>query len=92
MAALLEAKHVTKVFGGLVAVDDVDMDIEQGDIYGIIEPNGAGKTTFFNLCSGFYAPSSGSICLGGERISGLPTALPVWESPGLFRIYSRSAI
>ena len=53
MGALLEARHVSKIFGGLVAVDDVDMTIEKGDIYGIIGPNGAGKTTFFNICSGF---------------------------------------
>lgn len=72
MGALLEAKHVSKIFGGLVAVDDVDMTIEKGDIYGIIGPNGAGKTTFFNICSGFYTPTSGSIYLEGSRISGLP--------------------
>ena len=72
MGALLEAKHVSKIFGGLVAVDDVDMTIEKGDIYGIIGPNGAGKTTFFNICSGFYTPTSGSIYLEESRISGLP--------------------
>lgn len=72
MAALLEAKGVSKIFGGLVAVDNVDMTVNKGDIYGIIGPNGAGKTTFFNICTGFYTPSQGGIYLEGEKISGLP--------------------
>lgn len=93
MGALLEAKHVSKIFGGLVAVDDVDMTIEKGDIYGIIGPNGAGKTTFFNICSGFYTPTSGSIYLEESRISGFPvTGLPGWALPGPFRTYSCSGI
>lgn len=72
MGILLEAKHVTKTFGGLVAVDDVEMTVETGDIYGIIGPNGAGKTTFFNICSGFYTPTEGAVFLEGNQISGLP--------------------
>ena len=55
--ALLKAKGVSKVFGGLTAVDKVDMTINKGDIFGIIGPNGAGKTTFFNMCTGFYTIS-----------------------------------
>ncbi|MDF2609226.1 MAG: ABC-type branched-chain amino acid transport system, ATPase component [Lachnospiraceae bacterium] len=72
MAALLEAKGVSKIFGGLVAVDNVDMTVNKGDIFGIIGPNGAGKTTFFNICTGFYTPSQGAIYLEGQKISGLP--------------------
>lgn len=73
MSALLEARGVCKYFGGLKAVEAVDMTINQGDIFGIIGPNGAGKTTFFNICSGIYAPTKGEILLDGEKISGLPS-------------------
>lgn len=69
---LLEARHVSKIFGGLTAVNEVDMKVKQGDIFGIIGPNGAGKTTFFNMCTGFYSVSSGSIWFDGENITNLP--------------------
>lgn len=69
---LLEAKNVSKVFGGLVAVDSVDMTINKGDIFGIIGPNGAGKTTFFNMCTGLYSVSEGFIYLNGKNISNMP--------------------
>ena len=71
MSTILEAKGVCKYFGGLKAVEAVDMKVEQGDIFGIIGPNGAGKTTFFNICSGMYAPTKGEIWLSGENISRL---------------------
>ena len=71
MSALLEAKGVCKYFGGLKAVESVDMVIEKGDIFGIIGPNGAGKTTFFNICSGIFEPTKGEIILNGKKISGL---------------------
>ncbi|MCI8465521.1 MAG: ABC transporter ATP-binding protein [Lachnospiraceae bacterium] len=70
MSVLLEAKNVSKHFGGLKAVNDVSMNINKGEIFGIIGPNGAGKTTFFNVCSGIYAPTSGGIALEGKDISG----------------------
>lgn len=70
MSAILEAKNVSKLFGGLRAVDDVSMSVKEGEIFGIIGPNGAGKTTFFNLCSGTYPVSSGHIFLHGEDITG----------------------
>jgi len=72
MSVLMEAKSVSRVFGGLVAVDNVDMTVNKGDIYGIIGPNGAGKTTFFNMCTGFYSPTHGAIYLEGKKVSGLP--------------------
>ncbi len=73
MSALLEARGVCKYFGGLKAVEGVDMTVNKGDIFGIIGPNGAGKTTFFNICSGIYQPTKGEILLDGEKISGLPS-------------------
>ena len=72
MDILLEAKNVCKYFGGLKAVENVSMKIGKGKIFGIIGPNGAGKTTFFNICSGIYAPTKGSILLDGQDISGMP--------------------
>ncbi len=72
MSDLLCIKSVSKIFGGLVAVDSVDMTIEQGHILGLIGPNGAGKTTLFNCISGLYPISRGEITFCGERISGLP--------------------
>ncbi len=58
-------------FGGLVAVNDLDMDVQRGEIYGLIGPNGAGKTTIFNLLTGVYKPTSGEIYFQGRRIDGL---------------------
>jgi len=69
--AVLEANKVTKNFGGLVAVSDLDITVEQGMIASIIGPNGAGKTTFFNMASGLYPPTAGAIYFEGKRISGL---------------------
>ncbi len=71
MSVILEARGVCKYFGGLKAVESVDMTVNKGDIFGIIGPNGAGKTTFFNICSGIYQPTKGEILLDGEKISGL---------------------
>jgi ABC-type branched-subunit amino acid transport system ATPase component len=69
--ALLEARNVTKTFGGLVAVHEVNVAIERGEIRGLIGPNGAGKTTFFNMVTGLYRPSSGHLSFDGREISGL---------------------
>ncbi len=68
---LLEAKGICKYFGGLKAVEEVDMQIMQGEIFGIIGPNGAGKTTFFNVCTGIYPPTKGKIFFEGEDITGI---------------------
>lgn len=70
-APLLEAKGISMHFGGLKAVDEVDMQIMPGDIFGIIGPNGAGKTTFFNVCTGIYPPTKGKISFDGEDITGI---------------------
>jgi branched-chain amino acid transport system ATP-binding protein len=71
MSVVLEARRICKHFGGLKAVEQVSMAISRGDIFGIIGPNGAGKTTFFNVCSGLYSPTSGTILLDGEDITGM---------------------
>jgi len=68
---LLELKNVTKKFGGLVAVQDVNLAVMPREIISIIGPNGAGKTTVFNLITGIYRPSSGDISIGGKSIVGL---------------------
>ena len=67
----LRLDHVTRRFGGLVAVDDVSLDISGEGITAIIGPNGAGKTTLFNIISGFAAPSAGRVVFSGEDITGM---------------------
>ncbi|PFK53753.1 ABC transporter ATP-binding protein [Priestia megaterium] len=69
--SILEVKNVTKAFGGLVANQDVTMDIQKNSITAVIGPNGAGKTTFFNMVTGVYQPTSGDIMLNGQSITGL---------------------
>lgn len=69
---ILTARKVTKRFGGLIAVDSVDVDIPPRSIFSIIGPNGAGKTTFFNCITGFYTPEEGDIVFTNESITGLP--------------------
>jgi branched-chain amino acid transport system ATP-binding protein len=69
---LLDVKNLRKEFGGLIAVNDVDFAIPRGSIRALIGPNGAGKTTFFNMITGVYRATSGSVVLDGEDITGLP--------------------
>ena len=68
-AAVLRAEHVTKEFGGLVAVADVSVDVPQYSIVSLIGPNGAGKTTLFNMLTGLYRPTQGRILLGDRNIT-----------------------
>ena len=68
---LLEVKNLSIAFGGLKAVDDLNLNIKRGQLYGLIGPNGAGKTTVFNMLTGVYKPTSGYIKLDGEKIDGL---------------------
>ncbi|HEX5965299.1 MAG TPA: ABC transporter ATP-binding protein, partial [Pyrinomonadaceae bacterium] len=67
----LRTNKCTIRFGGLVAVNELDMHVREGEIYGLIGPNGAGKTTIFNLLTGVYEPTSGELYFKGERIDGL---------------------
>src|SRR4026209_369399 len=68
---VLQTDETTIRFGGLCAVKELDMSVKKGEIYGLIGPNGAGKTTIFNLLTGVYEPTSGSIYFNGQRINGL---------------------
>ena len=68
--ALLEVKNLSKHFGGLTAVGDVSMKLHKGELIGLIGPNGAGKTTLFNLLTGVYLPSKGTISLDGKILNG----------------------
>ncbi len=72
MAALLKARALSRRFGGLLAVDGVDMDVESGSIHGVIGPNGAGKTTLLNLISGHLPATSGAVWLENSEISRWP--------------------
>ncbi|MEJ2122036.1 MAG: ABC transporter ATP-binding protein [Alphaproteobacteria bacterium] len=69
---LIEVRGLTKNFGGLTAVDGLDFDLKEGEVLGLIGPNGAGKSTTFNLWSGGYPASAGSVRLDGEEMLGLP--------------------
>ena len=69
--AILEAQNLTKVFGGLRAVSKFEVTIRQGELVGLIGPNGAGKTTIFNMITGVYLPTEGTVSFKGERIDGL---------------------
>ena len=68
--ALLEVKNLTKNFGGLTAVGDVSLELNKGELVGLIGPNGAGKTTLFNLLTGVYVPSEGTVTLDGTLLNG----------------------
>jgi branched-chain amino acid transport system ATP-binding protein len=68
---VLQAEQLAIGFGGVRAVDGVDLAVERGEVYSIIGPNGSGKTTLFNLISGIYVPHAGSIRLAGENVTGL---------------------
>lgn len=68
---LLKIEHLTHRFGGLQALTDINVELKKGTINGLIGPNGAGKTTVFNLVSGFYVPSEGSIVFDGTTLNGL---------------------
>jgi branched-chain amino acid transport system ATP-binding protein len=83
--ALLEIHNVSKMFGGVVALHDVSLRIEAGEIYGLIGPNGAGKTTFFNVMTGLYTPDGGSFALGGQAYT--PQAIDKVVRAGIARTF-----
>jgi len=70
--ALLKVENVTKRFGGLIAVDDISLEIEAGELIGIVGPNGSGKTTLYNVISGVYPPEEGRVIFEGKDITKLP--------------------
>jgi branched-chain amino acid transport system ATP-binding protein len=85
MTALLQTQNLSKIFGGLTAVDQVDLVIPENSISSIIGPNGAGKTTLFNCVSGFYTPEIGKVLFFDQEIQGLSTDMIA--SLGLSRTY-----
>ena len=82
---ILNVSHVTQRFGGLVALSDVSLHVDEGEIVGIIGPNGAGKSTVFNIITGVYAPTEGDIEIYGERLSNFN--LEAITSKGLARTF-----
>jgi branched-chain amino acid transport system ATP-binding protein len=80
-AILVKARGVTKRFGGLTAVSNIDFDIPRGSIVSLIGPNGAGKTTFFNMITGYYAASAGEISFDGKPIVGKKGSKVVSKKP-----------
>ncbi len=69
--SLLEVKALSRHFGGVIALDSVDMEVREGEILGLIGPNGAGKSTFFNVVCGVYKPTKGKVFFKGQEITGL---------------------
>jgi branched-chain amino acid transport system ATP-binding protein len=88
--SFLEIEGVTKRFGNLVAVDNVSLNVESGELRAIIGPNGAGKTTFFNMISGFLMPSAGRINFDGADVTDLPPVERVWR--GMARTFQITEI
>ena len=87
---VLEARGLTRRFGGLVAVDDFSFSVRAGAIHGLIGPNGAGKTTTFNVISGFYAPTAGRVFFRGLDVSGRKTS--ALAAMGLVRTFQGSTL
>ena len=87
---ILEARGLTRRFGGLVAVDNFSFSVREGAIHGLIGPNGAGKTTTFNVISGFYAPNDGQVLYRGRDISGRKTS--ALAAMGLVRTFQGSTL
>lgn len=90
MTALLEARGVVKRFGGVVALDGLDLSVIAGEIIGLIGPNGSGKTTFFNVATGIYAANAGSVVFDGADITKVP-ARAIYRA-GISRTFQRSRL
>lgn len=88
--SLISVDKLTMRFGGLTALDELSMTVQEGEILGLLGPNGSGKTTFFNVLTGLYKASSGSISLAGENIIG-KTPQEVYRS-GVARTFQRSRL
>jgi branched-chain amino acid transport system ATP-binding protein len=88
--ALLEVRNLTRRFGGIVALDDVSIDVPEGEIVGLIGPNGAGKTTVFNLVTRLYDPDSGDVVFDGESLLRVPASRIVTR--GITRTFQNLAL
>ena len=88
--SFFSVKNLSKSFGGLQANKTISLEVEKGEIRGVIGPNGAGKTTFFNVVSGFYTPTSGTVEFKGQVISGLHSSKIA--KLGVVRTFQRAAL
>lgn len=80
--SLLQLHEISKIFGGLIAINELSFSVEQGSVVGLIGPNGAGKTTVFNCITGNYKPEHGRITFGGQDITGKrPHNIVRWALP-----------
>lgn len=93
---ILRTEHITQRFGGLVALSDISMEVHTGEIIGIIGPNGAGKTTLFNVITGMYQPTEGTVHLLGKEVTGWKphkiTALGFARTFQNIRLYPRMSV
>ncbi len=88
--ALLKLKDISKFFGKLAALTNINLEIGDGELVGLVGPNGSGKTTLFNVISGFYRPSSGDVFYEGRKITGLrPDTI---SSMGLVRSFQSNIL
>ncbi len=87
---ILQVRDLVRAFGGIIAINGFSLDVYPGTIHGLIGPNGAGKTTTFNVISGFYAPSSGSVTYLGDDISGYATS--ALAERGLIRTFQGTTL
>jgi ABC-type branched-subunit amino acid transport system ATPase component len=96
MSALLKANHVSKAFGGVRALNDCTIDVDEGTIAGLIGPNGSGKTTLFNVITGYERVDSGDVFLGSTKITNVPAqrafALGIGRTFQLTRIFPRLTV
>jgi branched-chain amino acid transport system ATP-binding protein/sulfate-transporting ATPase len=90
MTPLLEARGLTRTFGGVVALDNLDLAVAPNEILGLIGPNGSGKTTFFNVITGIYRPDGGTITLDGADITGA-SSQAIYRA-GISRTFQRSRL
>ena len=88
MSVILETRKLTKCFGGVTAVNELDLAVNEGEIFGLIGPNGAGKTTVFSMISGFQKPTKGDVIFEGRSLAGLP-AFGVGQR-GVARLFQHS--
>lgn len=88
--SLLELRGLTKYFGGLAAVNEIDLDAKEGVISGLIGPNGAGKSTLFNVVTGFFKPTGGTVTFNGEDVTGMSP--DIIASKGLVRTFQSTIL
>ena len=86
----LEIRKLTRFFGGLVAVTELDMDVSQGQLFGLIGPNGAGKSTVLNMIGGTLRPTHGQIIFNGEEVTNLPSHLRARQ--GIARVFQENLL